>query len=149
MSSYGSNLTLQQIVVEEMVYQINTGYDLSKISEAQVSINPRPRLNKEDPSLGVLELEVTLFDQKFQEKNEPLFLKITVLGFYKADDVLGTEDNIFDKYLSNTISMLYPYIRSYIASITGMFGIDAIRLPAINVLKMLEEKVSENKNSNL
>ena len=96
-----------------------------------------------------MELEVTLFDQKFQEKNEPLFLKITVLGFYKADDVLGTEDNIFDKYLSNTISMLYPYIRSYIASITGMFGIDAIRLPAINVLKMLEEKVSENKNSNL
>ncbi|MCK1257295.1 hypothetical protein MX075_05470 [Streptococcus uberis] len=144
MSIYGSDLQLNGIRVEKLIFNVNNNYeDLTNIDKVDISIVPTPKINRENLSHGMLELEVTLFDEDFIEKNDPLFLKLKIVGIF-VDIQATTESNVFDKYLPNAISMLYSYARAHIASLTGMFGIDVIQIPTVNILKLLDENLTES-----
>lgn len=144
MSTYGSDLQLRGVRVEKLIYNINNGLDdLDNIEKVDISIIPTPKISREHKEQGMLELEVTLFDEDYVEKNNPLFLKMKIVGLFEDTKNVSAED-VFDKYLPNAISMLYSYARAQIASLTGMFGIDVIQIPTVNILKLLDDLAASN-----
>lgn len=146
MSTYGSDLQLRGVRVDKLIYNINDNFNnLDNIEKVDISITPTPKISKEHAGHGILELEVTLFDEDYLEKNNPLFLKMKIVGFFE-DIKNDSDENVFDKYLPNAISMLYSYARAHIASLTGMFGIDVIQIPTVNILKLLDDLASSNKD---
>lgn len=144
MSTYGSDLQLRGVRVEKLIYNINNGLDdLDNIEKVDISIIPTPKISREHKEQGMLELEVTLFDEDYVEKNNPLFLKMKIVGLFE-DTKNDSAEDVFDKYLPNAISMLYSYGRAQIASLTGMFGIDVIQIPTVNILKLLDDLAASN-----
>lgn len=144
MSIYGSDLQLRGVRVEKLIYNINNGLDdLDNIEKVDISIIPTPKISREHKEQGMLELEVTLFDEDYVEKNNPLFLKMKIVGLFE-DTKNDSAEDVFDKYLPNAISMLYSYARAQIASLTGMFGIDVIQIPTVNILKLLDDLAASN-----
>lgn len=139
MSVYGSDLVLNAVRVEDFIFKINEESDLYNIEDVKISIVPVPKVNSENNNLGRLDLEVRLFDEYFIENNEPFYLKMVIVGLFEDKGKREENQDIFDMYLPNSISMLYSYARSNIAALTGMFGIDQIQLPTINVIKLLEK----------
>ncbi|MCD0122880.1 hypothetical protein HK187_00005, partial [Streptococcus agalactiae] len=72
MSTYGSDLQLRGVRVEKLIYNINNGLDdLDNIEKVDISIIPTPKISREHKEQGMLELEVTLFDEDYVEKNNP------------------------------------------------------------------------------
>ncbi|QRR97678.1 protein-export chaperone SecB [Streptococcus anginosus] len=136
--STNSELILQNVRVKSLNYLINEAINISDIKDIDISILPTPRLAKDDIHSGIVELSVELFDKNFIENNKPFHIEIVVQGIFTDTDKTSELD-IFEKYFPNMISMIYPYIRSYISATTGMFGIQNVQIPAINVFKLLEE----------
>lgn len=140
MNSYGSDLSLQGVRVEKFIFTINDSVAFDDMDEIKISVVPTPKISASDSSKGRLELEVSLFDENFLEKQFPFYLKMEIVGLFEDEDYSDNpESSVFDKYLANAISMLYAYARSHIASVTGMFGIDVVNIPTINVIKLLQE----------
>ena len=140
MSTYGSDLQLRGVRVERLIYHINNEFeDLDNIENVDISIIPTPKISRENKGCGLLELEVTLFDEDYLEKKNPLYLKIKLVGIFEDTQNTPEEEDVFVKYLPNSISMLYSYARAHIASLTGMFGIDVIQIPTVNILKLLDD----------
>ena len=136
--STNSELILQNVRVKSLNYLINEAINISDIKDIDISILQTPRLAKDDIHSGIVELSVELFDKNFIENNKPFHIEIVVQGIFTDTDKTSELD-IFEKYFPNMISMIYPYIRSYISATTGMFGIQNVQIPAINVFKLLEE----------
>lgn len=143
--STNSELVLQDVRVKSLNYLINESIDISDINDVDISISPTPGLAKDDIHSGIVELAVELFDKNFIENNKPFHIEIVVQGIFTDTDKTSEKD-IFEKYFPNMISMIYPYIRSYISSTTGMFGIRNVQIPTINVFKLLEELSESNNN---
>ena len=69
MSTYGSDLQLRGVRVERLIYHINNEFeDLDNIENVDISIIPTPKISRENKGCGLLELEVTLFDEDYLEK---------------------------------------------------------------------------------
>lgn len=147
MSGFESDLIMNAVRVDRFEYRLNDSYDpdLDDSDATKISVVPIPKIQRGDSSKGRLDLEVTISDENFIDNNENLFLKIVVVALFEDPTITkDSEVDVFDKYLANAISMLYPYVRSYISSITGMFGIDVVQIPPINVLKLLEHYKTRN-----
>jgi preprotein translocase subunit SecB len=75
-----------------------------------------------------------------------LNLEIILVGVFKADiDEDETLDNPRIKELCerNTLSILFPYLRSAISDISLKANIDPIILPTINILALIDQKNNE------
>ena len=142
--SIDSKLIFKNVRVKSLNYSINEAIDLSEIKDIDILISPTPRLAEDDIHSGVVELSVELFDEFYIENNKPFHIEIVVQGMFTDSDKTS-KMNVFEKYFSNMISILYPYIRSYISAITGMFGIQNVQIPAINVYDLITN-LSESNN---
>ena len=142
--SIDSELIFKNVRVKSLNYSINEAIDLSEIKDIDILISPTPRLAEDDIHSGVVELSVELFDEFYIENNKPFHIEIVVQGMFTDSDKTS-KMNVFEKYFSNMISILYPNIRSYISAITGMLGIQHVQIPAINVYDLITN-LSESNN---
>lgn len=140
--SINSDLVLKNIKVKRFEFDLNEVVPFIDGQTINISLNPTPIISKNSIHEGLLELKVTLFDKDYQIKQEPFYLEIIVQGMF--EDEGNEEVNLFEVYFPNMLSMLYSYVRTYISSVTGMFGIQGINIPTINVFKFLESDVDNN-----
>ena len=141
--STNSELILQNVRVKSLNYLINEEINITDIKDVDISILPTPGLAKDDIHSGIVELSVELCDENFIENKKPFHIEVVVQGIFTDTDKTSELD-IFEKYFPNMISMIYPYIRSYISATTGMFGIQNVQIPTLNVFKLLEELYESN-----
>ena len=141
--SIDSELILKNVRVKSLNYSINEAINLSEIKDVDILISPTPKLAKADIHSGVVELSVELFDEFYIENNKPFHIEIVVQGMFTDSDQTSNM-NVFEKYFPNMISILYPYIRSYISATTGMFGIQNVQIPAINVYDLMQNLSKSN-----
>lgn len=69
--------------------------------------------------------------------NAPLKLEVVVSGIFHT-----IESSKWDnKWNSNALAILFPYVRSFIASMTSQMGRETIHLPTINTMNIHETDI--------
>lgn len=107
----------------------------SSNNELSISIKKDVKINKGYIYNGVVTLTTEL-----RSENDSAYIKVVCCGkFSVAIDNLSEQivEMLIEK---NSIAIMFPYIRSYISSITSIPNMLPIVLPPINVNKLIEDQ---------
>nr|AOE10630.1 preprotein translocase subunit SecB [uncultured bacterium] len=106
--------------------------DINKDNNLDLSIKFRPSgvLNKKD-SIFILTLDVVIKD------SEKLNIEISSESFFNFSNI---EEERLSKFIYiNAPSIMFPYLRAYISSLTALSGISPITLPTLNLSGLRDE----------
>ena len=85
------------------------------------------------------------FDINISNSENQFSVFASIIGFFEFDSDLDSVAK--DKFFKiNAPSILFPYVRAYISTLTSLSGITPVILPTINmveVMKELEENVDK------
>lgn len=101
-------------------------------------------LVSEDKTKAEFKLECSLFKEDFNEGKDPFYLFCTIIGDFECNGEFNVED-----LQLNAMSILLPYLRSFITSFTSQSGIAPIIIPPINVynyFSMVPKPLDENED---
>ncbi|WP_342470129.1 hypothetical protein [Ureibacillus sp. FSL K6-3587] len=128
-----SELKIEKIRIDKSEFHFNPNFNnTSEETPLNVSYGVEMLINKEDERSAIILLRCGInLEEKFE--NVPFTVDTLTVGFFKVDK------GDIKEYLINAISILIPYSRSHIATLTAISGIPPVTLPAINVLRLLEE----------
>lgn len=124
-TKYASPLILKDILISESKFSRVE----SNIENVELGINVERELEKisEEEYRIVLEVMVT-------DGNE----KVNI--YVKCVAKFNTEQDNMDLIERNTIAIMFPYVRSYISTLTTQPGMAPVVLPAMNIVAMLNDK---------
>ncbi|CJB09983.1 PTS system galactose-specific transporter subunit IIB [Streptococcus pneumoniae] len=84
----------------------------------------------DDYSHGAVKLSVSLVDKDAMKK-----ISVTVIGYFE----INIDENITDILYVNGTAILYPYLRSIVSIVSAIDSSEAMLLPTINVLELLDK----------
>ena len=109
----------------------DTVIDIEK-GEAKFHLNTSGVFKAAD-SEYILEFDFITSDPEYPDK--PI-IKITLEAIFVFSDNVKSIEEIPDYFFSNAIAILYPYLRSFISSMTVQANDQPIILPAMNLSKL-------------
>lgn len=124
-TKYASPLILKDILISESKFSRVE----SSIENVELGINVERELEKisDEEYRIVLEIMVT-------DGNEKINIYVKCVAKFNTD-----QENM-DLIERNTIAIMFPYIRSYISTLTTQPGMAPVVLPAMNIVAMLNDK---------
>jgi len=124
-TKYASPLILKDILISESKFSRVE----SSIENVELGINVERELEKlsEEEYRIVLEVMVT-------DGNEKVNIYVKCVANFNTD-----QENM-DLIERNTIAIMFPYVRSYISTLTTQPGMAPVVLPAMNIVAMLNDK---------
>lgn len=84
----------------------------------------------DDYTHGAVKLSVSLVDKDAMKK-----IAVTVIGYFE----INIDENIIDVLYVNGTTILYPYLRSIVSIVSAIDSSEAMLLPTINVLELLDK----------
>jgi len=99
--------------------------------ETALEFKPSVEFDVENNDLLVL-LTVEIFSEA-EKNNYPFEMKVSVVGYFKI-----TTDEDVEKYKTNAVAVLFPYVRAIISTYTAAANVNPLILPTVNINKMLE-----------
>nr|DAZ80977.1 MAG TPA: Preprotein translocase subunit SecB [Caudoviricetes sp.] len=129
---YPSPLKMDNLSILDAQIHFDPDSNENKLS---ISVKKDVKINKGTIYNGV----VTLTTELCSESNSA-YIKVVCRGkFSVAIDNLNeqTANMLIEK---NTIAIMFPYVRSYISTITSIPNMSPIVLPPINVNKLIEDQ---------
>lgn len=124
MSEQIAKFRLSKFTITKSVIEIK---DAEKISD---------NLNAEFNQSGATEENKNVFkytlDATIKDSTENLLIKVVIVGLFNFDNDLP-EDMKNSFFNVNAPAIIFPYVRAYISSITGLSGIKPIILPTLNL----------------
>ncbi|CAG5312983.1 S1 RNA-binding domain-containing protein [Streptococcus pneumoniae] len=84
----------------------------------------------DDYSHGAVKLSVSLVDKDAMKK-----ISVTVIGYFE----INIDENITDILYVNGTAILYHYLRSIVSIVSAIDSSEAMLLPTINVLELLDK----------
>ena len=84
----------------------------------------------DDYSHGAVKLSVSLVDKDAMKK-----ISVTIIGYFE----INTDEDIIDILYVNGTAILYPYLRSIVSIVSAIDSSEAMLLPTINVLELLDK----------
>jgi preprotein translocase subunit SecB len=128
-----SKLDINKVIVEQSIYNTNLNYDKEQ-QDPEIGFEVNALIAQSDESKGIIKLECHINNElPFEEV--PFNLKVVLLGHFKAEP-----GNKFEDYILNAVSILFPYMRAHISTLTAISGDKPIMIPTVNVVEMLKEK---------
>ena len=124
-TKYASPLVLNEILISESKFSRVE----SSIENVELGINVERNIEKISKEEYRIVLEVTVTDD-----NEKVFVYVKCVARF------NTEQENMDLIERNIIAIMFPYVRSYISTLTTQPGMAPIVLPAMNIVAMLNEK---------
>ena len=121
-------ISLEKYEIEEITY--SRIVDESDFQSENLQVSVKSGLT-EDKKYGKVTLEAKFFDK---EKNKKVSARIS--GYYTINVEKDSENYI----AINGTAILYPYLRSAISMISTLDSQDAVLIPTINVLSILENQ---------
>lgn len=143
-----SDLKLTGISVMTTVFERNPQVDYreweAKHDDYQFSLTPSLGSAKKNPNAARVILAAQLFSKDYLEKKEPFYLHVKTAFYFQDTAKYTGKDNVLLRYAPNMVSMAFPYVRSYLQTITALSGITSVAIPAINVFQLMQD-ISEKK----
>lgn len=93
-----------------------------------LSLSMEPQVSKLSDKNVELELAVAV-----ENSDNSIDLKFNIVGYFEFD---GDIDSVKPFLAKNAPAIMFPYIRSYVSTITALSGMAPIILPTINVSKI-------------
>lgn len=132
MENYESILKFNNYKVNVITFERNKKFEESQKS-IPVQFSLKKHVEKKNNNMEVRLLLIIFEDA--DENNYPFEMQIDIEGYF----VVGDNKDNFD-FEPNAIAILYPYLRAIVSTYTASANIQPLVLPAINVLKMLEQE---------
>jgi len=145
MDKIKSILTFKDYVVKDITFRLNPHYkNYRESAPIKCQIKTNHHVHEENDDLIMVAINVQLFEENFIENKEPFYLNLIIEGFFelKAGDGnpdLVDPDSIEKIVKSNTVAILFPYVRNVVTQITMLANIAPVILPTINTFKLIEE----------
>ncbi|WP_304086248.1 protein-export chaperone SecB [Peptostreptococcus stomatis] len=130
-----SILEFRDYKVKGVIFKINENYEGNSV-DLDFRMRSRYRFLNDNMNEFLTELNVEIFSNA-EEKNYPFTMNLVVEGFFKVNS--NNENIINDMVTKNSISILFPYVRSLVSTYTSNSNVNTLILPPINVLKLVEE----------
>lgn len=124
-TEYESILKLEDI----MIIESNFKRKEKNIDNSSIGLSVDRKVEQIDDNKYKVILEVVVGDD-----NEDIHIYIKCMGIFSIDKY---EKSLIER---NTLAILFPYVRSYISTITTQPGMTPIVLPAINIIALLNDK---------
>lgn len=135
----------------EKVYAQNVSYKRSDTLENKPSYKLNYKINsniKQFEENNIQKYKVTMIFQ-ISSKNDEINLYVEICGIFAfqpgEDTGKVTNQRILER---NTLSILFPYLRSFISTFTAQAGINTIIIPPININALLKANESEKEKEN-
>lgn len=80
----------------------------------------------------------------FRNEGDSIVLKMETVAEFKLNQIDMSDSDVRHLIEINTLSIMFPYIRSQASLVTTQPGLEPIQLPLINVEALLEDAVSES-----
>lgn len=130
-SKYESSLVLEKIEIIESTFRKKS----VTLEDLELGVQFEHQLTKLDQEQYEVFLSTTVSDV-----NETIYVNV------KGRSIFSTKQENKDLLEKNTIAIMFPYIRSYISSITTQPGMAPIVLPAMNIVAMINDQKTEEKS---
>ncbi len=126
-----SVLELERLCFEEITYSRQSDINISDI-EYEMNFN-----REIDASENEDHFRISLTANVRSKSNDAVKLKAKLVGYFRCE----CADPDLKKQLVayNTLSILFPYIRSQISLVTTQPDIPPITLPVINIISLFQE----------
>lgn len=129
-------------------YEVNTiDFKLSETFGGNKEVEMKPELQISVAEVGEDAYNVKLsFSLTSTEENElPFDMHVTMTGHFRfCADETAEEAEIREKIMrENTVAIMFPFLRSIVASLTATANIPPLVLPVINIVKAFEENAFE------
>lgn len=130
-NKYPSPLKMNNLSITEASFKVTPNESVSKI---KLSLSLNKTINKISLNEYFVELSTKLTDE-----NNIINVSVVCSAHFTVPENSDetSKDNLLNK---STISIMFPYIRSYITMITSVPNIAPIVLPPINIVKFIEEQ---------
>lgn len=136
MSYPKSVLQINEIKVISTHFEFEDEIDLETY---EVKLEDQVTTNTSDDIIHVKN-ELTIY---LEDKNKLFDLQVKIKGTFTVTNYEGMTDKEIDYIIkTSTTTILFPYLRSYVTSMTSLAGLTPITLPIINVGKAM--KLKEN-----
>jgi preprotein translocase subunit SecB len=133
-----SMLTFKKYLIKEAFFEINDDYIKNKILSLDFDFDFQTDIDTEN-NIALINLSCKIFNLP-KENNYPFSISVKITGFFNFE--VDIKDNIEEILSLNGISILFPYLRSYITMLTSNAGISPLILPTINVAELIKNKSS-------
>ncbi|MEK4629968.1 protein-export chaperone SecB [Solibacillus sp. FSL R7-0682] len=136
-----SDLKIDRVRVDKSEFRFNTNFHDSPETRLDLNISYdvdfMVSVDNENSGIVLLECGVNS-NEEFQQV--PFVIEVSIVGFFSV------EKGKIQEYFVNAVSVLFPYLRAHISTLTSISGIPPVTLPSINVIKLLEsiQIVEEN-----
>ncbi|KAA9218284.1 MULTISPECIES: protein-export chaperone SecB [Aerococcus] len=86
-----------------------------------------------------LEMVIVLSEKESDNEND-LYLHLRQETDFDCSSLEGDKDQIINEYGINKISIAFPYIRSYITSVTALGGANPVTIPIMNIMSIFSNE---------
>ncbi len=133
-------LLLLRYQVDKVEFAFNETFDFA----ATESIELNQKFGREFKKIDDDHCKVTigLFIDEIENQPTPFTLKVEISGIFELKD---WENNMQNLMKTNTIAILYPFLRALVATLTANVNIPPYILPVFNVVSWFEENEKKKK----
>ncbi|MDD3211349.1 protein-export chaperone SecB [Bacteroides graminisolvens] len=106
-----------------------------RISE-EMEISSKLEINFEQTIGSIIEegMYKHTLTTKITNDNSSMNIEVKAVGFFEFDKSLSNE-LLQDFFQKNAPAILFPYVRAYISTLTGLSGVAPLILPTLNLSK--------------
>lgn len=125
-----SDLIFKNYIVNKVVFDYNESC-VDKTVDINAEFSYRIKHDEKNKNISFVSLCADVFKNAAEEKY-PFELSIELTGEFEAENI--------DSFHGNCLAILFPYLRAIISTYTAAANVSPLILPAINILKMLENE---------
>ena len=135
--SANSVLTLQSYVVKNMEFKLNESF---RSQGEEIELHPEFRriIHKIDENTASVDL---IFRIK-ETSDAPFMMNICIEGVFSMPNWDKDESRLL--MISNTVAILFPYLRSLVTIITANANVPPYTLPVMNINELFAKTESNN-----
>ena len=137
-------ISFENYVIDESYYKVNDNFDYSQDElNMPVTFSAEVGVNKKHKKAYVI-ININLGNSEENVSDIPFTCKVSVRGIYGYDSEDFVTDESLKEILSkNAVAILYPYVRTYIATLTNLGNqFPAYTLPVMNFAETIQENDS-------
>lgn len=126
-----SALKFREYIVKEVNFKLNDSF--SNRADVPIRFGIEKKIEAIDNRMNVA-LEVVVFPEAVLN-DYPFEIKVKIFGIFET---IGGQ--LTEKFETNAIAILYPYVRAIISTYTAQANVPALILPPINVNSLMKDE---------